>query len=357
MTWAEAFPSTPFCPHIRVWIYLNLLMEYISWDKTIQTFGDMDYSPTTTKSGGHLPTPPRSINDSPPANTGKLNLNPDAETILSISTTFFSNAHHRARQPDIALLSTDSVYFYVHSDVLLKASNNQFRGIIPTKILRDEDEEQPVFAVPESSSVLNVLLHAIYELSCAHYAPPFDTLVAAVEAMPVYGVDVKATIKPSAPLFNLLLSQAPLFPFQLYALAAQHDLFDLAVPTSSHLLAVPLSRLTDELAERMGAVYLKRLLFLHSGRTEALKRILGAAPHPHPPTANCDFPAQKSVGRAWALATAYLMWDIRPDLSTRTLDSALRPLGEHLACEDCKNALGQRVKNLVVEWSMVKRTI
>ncbi|KAK7048868.1 hypothetical protein R3P38DRAFT_3620268 [Favolaschia claudopus] len=310
-------------------------MEYISWDKTIQTFGDMDCSPTT-KFGGHLPTPPQA------------HLNPEAETILSISTTFFSNAHHRAQPPDIALLSTDSVHFYVHSDVLLKASNNQFRGIIQPKF------SEPVLAVPESSSVLNVLLHAIYEFSCAHYAPPFDTLVDAVEALPVYGVDVKSTIKPSTPLFNLLLSHAPLFPFQLYALAAQHDLFDLAVPTSSHLLAVPLSRLTDELAERMGAVYLKRLLFLHSGRTEALKRILGAAPHPHPPTANCDFPAQKSVGRAWALATAYLMWDIRPDLSTRTLDSALRPLGEHLACEDCKNALGKRVRNLVVEWSMVK---
>ncbi|CAK5282107.1 unnamed protein product, partial [Mycena citricolor] len=34
--------------------------------------------------------------------------------------------------------------------------------------------------------------------------------------------------------------------------------------------------------------------------------------YPHPPTAACDFANQKSLNRAWALATAYLAWDIRP---------------------------------------------
>jgi hypothetical protein len=49
-----------------------------------------------------------------------------------------------------------------------------------------------------------------------------------------------------------------MFPLQLYALAAHYDIFDLAVPTSSHLLSFPLSRLSDEMVERMGAIYLKR---------------------------------------------------------------------------------------------------
>lgn len=66
------------------------------------------------------------------------------------------------------------------------------------------------------------------------------------------------------------------------------------------------------MAERIGAVYLKRLFFLHFGRAEALKRILLPPPHPHAPTPSCDFSDQKKLTRAWALASAYLAWDTRP---------------------------------------------
>lgn len=43
-----------------------------------------------------------------------------------------------------------------------------------------------------------------------------------------------------------------------------------------------------------------------------------------------------------------------PDLSTSTMESALRPLEEHLVCDECKRALRERIKNLVVQWSIVK---
>lgn len=72
----------------------------------------------------------------------------------------------------------------------------------------------------------------------------------------------------------MLLAQWPVFPLELYALAAHFDLLDLAVQTSPHLLALPLSILTDPIVERMGAIYTKRLFFLHLGRADALKRIL-----------------------------------------------------------------------------------
>ena len=42
------------------------------------------------------------------------------------------------------------------------------------------------------------------------------------------------------------------------------------------------------------------------------------------------------------------------DLSTSTMESALRPLAEHLTCEHCQQALRDRIKNLVVQWSVVK---
>ncbi|KAJ7368247.1 hypothetical protein DFH08DRAFT_19717 [Mycena albidolilacea] len=320
-------------------------MENLDWDNVM--FGDVEYTKYE-----HLPTPPRSHDGSPVAD------GPDDEnTIISISTTFFSTAQHRPQPPDVVLLSKDSVYFYVHSDLLLDASDNRFRAMLPVSHSENDNEDPPVLNIPEPAPVLNVILHAIYGMSCAHYSHPFETLANAVDSMPIYGIIPKSTILPSTPLFALLLSQAPLYPLQLYALAAHYDIFDLAVPTSSHLLAFPLSRLSDDMVERMGAIYLKRLFFLHFGRAEALKRVLGPPPHPHPPTSTCDFHSQKGLGRAWALATAYLAWDVRPDMSINSLESALRPLAEHLSCDLCKNALNDRVKNLVIQWSIVKRTI
>lgn len=118
----------------------------------------------------------------------------DGSTIVSISTTFFLTAQHRPRQPDVVLLSKDSVYFYVHSDLLLDASDNGFRAMLPISPSHDDDEP-PVLNIPESSPVLNVILHAIYDMSCTHYSPPFETLVNAVDSMPIYGVNPKSTVR------------------------------------------------------------------------------------------------------------------------------------------------------------------
>jgi len=212
-------------------------------------------------------------------------------------------------------------------------------------------------SVPEHSTVLNIVLHSIYDMSCVHYSPSFATIITAVNRLPLYGISPKMRIAPSTQLFSLLLSHAPLYPLELYALAASHDLYDLAVSTSSHLLSFSLASLTDEMALHIGPIYLKRLFFLHFGRSDALKRVLLPPPHPHPPTPFCDVAEQKKLTRAWALASAYLAWDARPDLSTSTLESALLPLSDHLACEPCQKSLNDRIKNLVKQWAMVKTTI
>jgi hypothetical protein len=208
-------------------------------------------------------------------------------------------------------------------------------------------------------------------MSCSHYSPPFSTLVTAVTRLPYYGIHPKSYITQTTQLYTLLLSYAPLYPIELYALSASFDLYDLAVSTSSHLLSFPLSSLTDAMAESIGPVYLKRLFFLHFGRIDALRRVLLPPPMPHPPTPSCDFGDQKKVTRAWALASAYLAWDARPgwflifsltghthsamlDLSTSTMESALTPLTEHLTCDQCRQVLAERIKTLVVQWSFVK---
>ncbi len=213
--------------------------------------------------------------------------------------------------PDIVLLSSDNVFFYVHTHILLAASENGFRGRVtaPTTSTKDADS---IASIPDNSTVLNIVLHIAYEMSCTHYSPPFPALISAVNRLPVYGISPKLRIVPSTPIFSLLLSHAPLFPIELYAIAASHDLYDLAVSTSSHLLSFSLATITDEMAEKIGPVYLKRLFFLHFGRSDALKRVLLPPPNPHAPTTLCDLAEQKKLTRAWALASAYLAWDARP---------------------------------------------
>ncbi|CAK5275572.1 unnamed protein product [Mycena citricolor] len=342
-------------------------MEY-DWENAASQYSDFDFSKFD------LPTPPRSQDGTPlmDSTAGEVGSTPlDDPESLSISTTFFPDSDLRPHRPDVILLTTDSVHFYLHSDVLQAFSSNQFRSLLGTPT---DASKPPAVDVPETAPVLNVILHAIYGLSCVHYAPSFDILADAMNKMPLYGLEPRSMVRPPTPplpgtaheyvkvlpstsLFSQLLSHAPLVPLELYALAAHFDIFDLAVPTSSHLLGYALSRLTDEDAERMGAVYLKRLFFLHYGRVEALKRVLSSPPHPHVPTSSCDFANQKNLNRAWALATAYLSWELRPDLSTSALESALLPLKDQLPCELCKTSLNDRIKILIVQWSFVKRTI
>ncbi|KAH7887791.1 hypothetical protein F5I97DRAFT_1805344 [Phlebopus sp. FC_14] len=299
-------------------------------------------------SPAQVPTPPESFTESPVDST------PDENALVSVSTTFFPGAQNHSLPPDLVLLSSDSVFFYVHTHVLLATSDNSFNSLLPPSPKAKSSPMGPVILMSESSTVLNILLHTVYGMSCSHYSPSFESLAAAVSAMPTYGISLTTHIAKSAPLHTLLLSHAPLYPLELYALAATYDLYDLAVPTSSHLLSFSLASLTDEMADRIGPRYLKRLFFLHFGRADALKRLLLPPPHPHPPTATCDFTEQKKLTRAWALACAYLAWDARPDLSTSTMESALAPLGEQLACEQCQLALQDRLKSLIVQWSVVK---
>ncbi|KAH8106005.1 hypothetical protein BXZ70DRAFT_1004294 [Cristinia sonorae] len=295
-----------------------------------------------------VPTPPISQQNSP------SELSPESTTIISVSTTFFPAANIGPFPPDLIFLSSDSVFFYVHSHQVLGASENGFQSLLPPKIRKGHEDVGPVIALSEHSAVLNVILHAIYNMTCSHYSPDVDTVTAAVDALHKYGIPVTKYVTPSTPLFQLILALSPLAPIEMYTLAGAYDLHNLAVPISSHLLAFSLPNVTDELAQRMQPIYLKKLFFLHLGRIDALKRLLLPPPQPHAPTPTCDFTEQKSLTRAWALASAYLAWDARPDLSTSSIESALRPLGNHLTCEICQSNLTKRIKQLISQWAVVK---
>uniref|UniRef100_A0A8H7XPF2 Uncharacterized protein n=1 Tax=Psilocybe cubensis TaxID=181762 RepID=A0A8H7XPF2_PSICU len=228
--------------------------------------------------------------------------------VISISTSFPPNTDPA---PNTIFASNDNVYFYTIYQNILKALPDAFRPCLIAP-LSDPYYRTTVIVLNLPSGELNIILHALYKTSPADNAPSFEMLVRAIDRMPSYGLSAEHLITPHTPLYQLLLAHAPLYPLDSYALAAHHHLAPLASTVSSHLLSHDMSTVSDEMAERIGPVYLKRLLLLHSGRFTALKDILLHAPEPHPETDTCSFEEQRKVTRAWALVSAYLVWDAKP---------------------------------------------
>ncbi|EIN10920.1 hypothetical protein PUNSTDRAFT_51491 [Punctularia strigosozonata HHB-11173 SS5] len=277
--------------------------------------------------------------------------------VVSVSTTFFPGSTIEPTQPDSIIVSADSVFFYGHSHVLAK-STNRFDSLLPDSPAEGVAMEHlPILSLPEPSEVVNVLLHAIYNMPCAHYSPSFETVSAVVDILPKYGLDVKTLCASGFSLFNLLVTYAPIRPMDVYCLAGYHDLLDLAIATSPYLLSFPLPTITDEMAEKMGARYLKRLFFMHLGRADALKRLLLQPPVAHVPSPICDIADQRRLTRAWALASAYIAWDARPNLTGAEIQTSLTPLADGLECAQCKLSLRERISTLIAQWSAVKSTI
>lgn len=306
-------------------------------------------------SPGAILTPPTS-NAGTPSEDGSSKKEENA--FVSVSTTFYPGANIDTLPTDLIILSSDSVFFYVHSQRLMTASENGFNQLLPAAMKKSRPNDTDcIISLPEKSAVLNIVLHTIYGLSCTHYSPSLADLSTAIATLKVYGLPVRTFLTPSTPLSTTILAHAPTAPLDVYALASAWNLNELAISASPHLLSFSLSSLTDDQASKIGSVYLKRLFFLHLGRMDALKRLLLPPPHPHPTTSECDFTEQKKLTRAWALASAYLTWDARPDMSASSIEAALLPLCERLNCEICKTALRERIRDLIIQWSQVKTTI
>ncbi|KAG2018688.1 hypothetical protein CC2G_008096 [Coprinopsis cinerea AmutBmut pab1-1] len=274
------------------------------------------------------------------------------ELVVSVSTSFCPGAH--PLESDVIFCSSDGVLFYLHSQVIVTAAPNAFFAFLSGK---GSIVNGGPISIPESSTTLNIILHTLYGTSCAQNSPSLDDLIQAVDRMPFHGIAPQRLIVPKTPLYMLLLSYAPLRPIEVYALAGFHCLEELAVHVSSHLLSFPLSTISDELATRIGSVYLKRLFLLHVHRLDALKDALLQPPHPHAPTKECTFAEQKKLTRAWALASSYLVWDATPDVSTHRIQSALSSLVKGISCKECENSANARMREVVVKWAAVKCTV
>ncbi|KAL0581274.1 hypothetical protein V5O48_000757 [Marasmius crinis-equi] len=237
----------------------------------------------------------------------------------TISSTWGPNSTGVSRPPvDIVLFTSDAVAFYVDEATLLQASNNSFRTLLP---ITTEDNSQRVLFMTEMPSVqLDIMLQVVYNAPSAATMLDIQTLMRAINQLPVYGILPSTHISPTSHLYQHLLARAPLHPLEIYALAAQYNMEILAMTVSSHTLTVELSQLSEDLARRMGSVYLLRLFQLHAARTDALKRLLAAELGLHDKTPSCDFDAQKRLRNGWNMAVASMLFDIKPGQSRRRIN-------------------------------------
>ncbi|EIN04835.1 hypothetical protein PUNSTDRAFT_146164 [Punctularia strigosozonata HHB-11173 SS5] len=261
--------------------------------------------------------------------------------------------------PDLILVSIDWHWFYVHWYALAN-STNAFNGLLlgPVHGHICDSAGIPTVAVPDTAEILNIVLRGIYNLSFASPLPSFEAASSAAVPLLKYGFDVRRMFAPSTTLFELFSTlYAPFVPMDVYCFAALYDLAPIASVASGHLLSFSFCTLDDALAKKIGPRYLRLLLCLHLGRSGALKRLLLPQPTMHPPNTVCGMAEQQNLCSAWALASAYLSRDPRPNTTSQDMRSVLYPISCSLECAQCGLSFVDRSLSLIAEWAAVKTTI
>ncbi|CAL1715460.1 unnamed protein product [Somion occarium] len=270
------------------------------------------------------------------------------------SPAFHPTANLDSYPSDIVVTSSDRIAFYVHSRRILSVSTNHFASLLiqPLPI----GGKLKVFLLGEDSQVLNVVFHTIYLKPFGQSPSPVAVFVA-IDAFNKYGIPVDQYIRPNTPLFPPLLAHAANDPLNVYAVAGQYNLYELAAAASAHLLALDPEDVTDEHAVRMGPIYLKRLLLLRPARKRLLEELLLQGPSEHPPTPQCGVDNQRRTGRQWDLMITNLLSGPTPNLPSATIQATLSPIGNHIGCRDCKAALDERIQQIVTNWEKARTYI
>ena len=98
----------------------------------------------------------------------------------------------------------------------------------------------------EKADVLNLLLHAVYNLNPERYAPSLETLSCLPAALLNYGYSLDEHLAPDSELTRLFLNYARMQPIDVYALAAAYNLEHIAQRASKPSLSTKLSDVTSE---------------------------------------------------------------------------------------------------------------
>lgn len=193
--------------------------------------------------------------------------------------------------------------------------------------------------------------------STRNYSPTVETYSAAFSLLSRFGYSVPSIITPQSEAYGDLLQLSDTRPLQVFTLAASHSIDHLAIQASTAALSVPLSEIDDSSAIAMGPIYLLRLATLHQQRKDALKSLMLVAPKEHADAPDCSSEDRRSVMRAYALAAAYLAWEVVPNADRDWILRGLSPLLGHVSCQQCEKNLRTRIQIVLESWEQVKATI
>jgi hypothetical protein len=285
-----------------------------------------------------------------------------------ISTIFYPGAYET--ESNLIFVTSDQVLLYLNSDIMRKHSKQAFEGLIRNADVSAKGER--TIRIPELSDVLEVVGLFLYGRAFDAQIPPLRTLINALHAMSRYDIDPHPYLVPGNPCYDNLLSYSPRFPLEVYTLAAQLDAEPLAIATSTYLLSMSMSTITDEMALQIGARYLKRLMDLHHTRSKLLVDALFEPPRPHAPTRECNFSDQKKLREAWSLTAGHIAWKCKPGEEIRPMDSvdlltfSLKDMSvneirvpfspgnetwkDFPSCTLCKAGLEKRLSEIIYRW-------
>ncbi|KAG8883114.1 hypothetical protein FRB97_007251 [Tulasnella sp. 331] len=288
-------------------------------------------------------------------------------------------------------MTRDNVFFYCCQAVMKRRSLNLFGRILPSGSPRDSmppssiwsppaqqvsltytwdgtmspgSGPQPVWefddrqhhtqldvyttSIDEPSQVLNVIMHIVYQMPIGRYGPSLDVMEQALTRLWLYGIPTPAPDGP-CDIWALILRQAPRYPMRVYAIAAAHAMDQVCVAANT---------LSEADAVMMGAIYLRRLMFLHLGRQQALYRVISEPPKMHAPTASCSKESQVAANRLWQLGVGDLMVHAAPHrTSVGALVEAFGPIVHATKCPTCGDGTRARITEVMKEWDTIKRTI
>jgi len=202
--------------------------------------------------------------------------------------------------------------------------------------------------------VFNLVLLMIYGMSCERYGPNIETISQALGCLSAYGLLAPA---PNHDIWAVLLREAPSQPLRVYALGAAHAIESLCKLASQYTLAFRLTDVTEADVINMGAIYFRRLTFLHLGREEALRRTIRTPPPGHDINDGCSQASQAAVQRGWLATVGEVLTSPDPqNFEAGALLSMFAPLAA-LPCSKCKKAVQGRIAGMMQDWAKVKRTI
>ncbi|KAG8963953.1 hypothetical protein FRC05_004355 [Tulasnella sp. 425] len=209
--------------------------------------------------------------------------------------------------------------------------------------------------VPETSTAFNIVLHVIYGLSFHRYGPTLAVISEAMAALSKYGAP---HLQTKSEIYTFLFKKIDKEPLQVYAVAASALIEEICVAASERTLGLSLSNLSEADAILMGPLYLRRLFFLHLGRTGALQRVINAPPEGHEEGPGCSEAQRQHLGALWKAGKAtLLMKEFPQNVSVQDLVLIFGALIGETRCLKCRAQIQARIGQLVQDWSRVKRTI